>query len=219
MFLSCRRGTSQDCCIGNGRRPAHCGGRKVLCNQVYFEPERGRSIVIHRHGLTPEIARVVEAALIDAYPGLRNKINGEKSDLGSRSAFDLIREYGQPEIPVGEHFLMFVNVAGSLGEQGKDVKEAAAYAWKINEVKWGDSKPIVLAYSSQAYGEVLGVFRVEGVVTSEEFRMRDQEKFPEITERSRKGLILAEIDEDLRRRYLGRRVPARWRQPAPTYPR
>ena len=157
--------------------------------------------------------------MIDAYPGLRNKINGEKSDLGSRSAFDLIREYGQPEIPVGEHFLMFVNVAGSLGEQGKDVKEAAAYAWKINEVKWGDSKPIVLAYSSQAYGEVLGVFRVEGVVTSEEFRMRDQEKFPEITERSRKGLILAEIDEDLRRRYLGRRVPARWRQPAPTYPR
>jgi hypothetical protein len=107
-------------------------------------------IVVHRHGLSVETAKAVEAALIDAYPCTHNKIGGELSNLGSRSANDLIREFAMPSIPVGIDLIMCVNVSDSLDKLGGDVRDAACYAWNINELKWGDGKPILLAYSSEA---------------------------------------------------------------------
>ena len=51
--------------------------------------------VIHRHGLsTEDRAFEVEAALIDAYPGLTNKDMGHGSrDYGSRHVEEIINEY------------------------------------------------------------------------------------------------------------------------------
>ena len=50
--------------------------------------------VIHRHGLTNHVATEVEAALIDAYPGLANLQLGKGSkDRGVRHTEDVISQY------------------------------------------------------------------------------------------------------------------------------
>ena len=51
--------------------------------------------VIHRHGLsTQELAYEVEAAVIDAYPGLTNQAGGHgSSEYGSRHVEEIINEY------------------------------------------------------------------------------------------------------------------------------
>lgn len=50
--------------------------------------------VVHRHGMEPPVAKEVEAALIDAYPGLTNIMGGEDSgDRGAMHADEIVREY------------------------------------------------------------------------------------------------------------------------------
>nr|WP_330130382.1 hypothetical protein [Alkalimonas sp. MEB108] len=52
------------------------------------------SHVVHRHGMDVDVAKEVEAALIDAYPGLTNLIAGEDSgDRGAMHADEIVREY------------------------------------------------------------------------------------------------------------------------------
>lgn len=58
------------------------------------------SHVIHRHGMDKETAEHVEAALIEAYPGILNEINGHGSagvaGLGVMHADQIIVRYGAP---------------------------------------------------------------------------------------------------------------------------
>lgn len=69
------------------------------------------SHVIHRHGMaTQHIAYEVEAALIDAYPGLTNKVRGlGSSDYGSRHVEEIIAEHTAEEFEVREP-LMCINI-------------------------------------------------------------------------------------------------------------
>ena len=53
--------------------------------------------IIHRHGMNPHTAKEVEAALIDAYPGLTNLIKGEGVDRGTRHADEVVRQYKADE--------------------------------------------------------------------------------------------------------------------------
>src|SRR5437868_1331360 len=57
--------------------------------------------VIHRHNVdTEEIAYQIEAALIDAYPGLTNRVGGHGSgDYGARHVTQIIADYeAQPYV-------------------------------------------------------------------------------------------------------------------------
>ena len=67
--------------------------------------------VIHRHGLeTSRGAYEVEAALIDAYPGLTNRVRGHGSrDYGSRHVEEIIDEYAGEEFEVKE-LLMLISI-------------------------------------------------------------------------------------------------------------
>src|SRR5579863_8325986 len=49
--------------------------------------------VIHRHGLDDETAAEVEAALIDAYPGLTNLVRGSGSDKGVMHVSEVVQKY------------------------------------------------------------------------------------------------------------------------------
>ena len=49
--------------------------------------------VIHRHGMSVETAKEVEAALIDAYPGLTNIQVGYDSNRRAKHAKQIIRQY------------------------------------------------------------------------------------------------------------------------------
>jgi uncharacterized protein len=174
-------------------------------------------IVVHRHGLSPKEAAEVEAALIDAYPGLRNRNAGASGELGCRSADDLIREFSLTEIPLGIDFIMCMKVSESLHDRGRDAREAASYAWQIDvNKKWHDRKPYVLPYGS--YGKVLGVFAVEDVLPANEFRKRDEQKYPPVTKSTLKGMVLKDAPAEIVDRYFGKRVPQRFRNSACTYP-
>ena len=49
--------------------------------------------MIHRHGLDEKTAFKVEAALIDAYPGVTNSVNGHRSDdFGVMHSSEIIKK-------------------------------------------------------------------------------------------------------------------------------
>ncbi len=110
--------------------------------------------VIHRHGISASAtAYEVEAALIDAYPGLLNKAAGHHSkDKGSRHVSEIIAEYEAEEFTVEEPLILI-----SIGIYGRDVGiyEAVRGFWKIN-VKRAEEHKLVLAHIR---GVVKGAFR------------------------------------------------------------
>ena len=64
--------------------------------------------VVHRHGIDrEEAAYEVEAALIDAYPGLTNRAGGHGSgDYGSRHVEEIIAQYADEEFEVNEPLML-----------------------------------------------------------------------------------------------------------------
>ncbi len=66
--------------------------------------------VIHRHGMDDKTAREVEAALIDAYPGLTNSDGGAGSgDHGAMHAEEIIRRY-DAKPAVFQHKALLISV-------------------------------------------------------------------------------------------------------------
>jgi hypothetical protein len=72
--------------------------------------------VIHRHGLDDKTAFEVEAALIDAYPGLTNAVNGSGSnEFGAMHAQGIVNKY-QAEPADFNHRAIIINVNRSATE-------------------------------------------------------------------------------------------------------
>jgi hypothetical protein len=67
--------------------------------------------IIHRHGMTEEEAFQVEAALIDATPGLTNEVGGRNSsDFGPAHAQQLIRRYRMETMAIDPtHKIMLIS--------------------------------------------------------------------------------------------------------------
>jgi uncharacterized protein len=108
--------------------------------------------VIHRHGLSEESAKEVEAALIDAYPGLTNIVGGYDGGRGVMHATEIIALY---EAPVAEphHKLILINVNRS--SENQDLLDAVRYAWKIDPRK-ARKADYVLAVRK---GMIIGAFK------------------------------------------------------------
>src|SRR5660397_255349 len=85
--------------------------------------------VIHRHGMGDKTAFEVEAALIDAYPGLTNIVGGTGGDYGAMHAEEIIRQYSA-EPAVFRHKALLISVNSSAVE--RSLYDAARYAWKIS---------------------------------------------------------------------------------------
>ena len=111
--------------------------------------------VIHRHGLsTSQLALEVEAALIDAYPGLTNKVKGHGSrDYGSRHVEEIINEYAGEELQVKER-LILISI-GVFYYRRDDPYAAVRYAWKVN-LNRVERYELVLA---RLRGMVVGAYR------------------------------------------------------------
>lgn len=89
--------------------------------------------VIHRHGMDGKTAVEVEAALIDAYPGLTNIVGGVGgNDYGAMHAKEIIRCYCA-ELAVFRHKALLINVNRSAIETS--LYEATRFAWKISKSK------------------------------------------------------------------------------------
>ena len=108
--------------------------------------------VIHRHGMDDETAFEVEAALIDAYPGLTNIAGGTgNSDFGAMHASEIIRRYAA-EPAVFKHKALLISVNRSAAETS--LYEATRYAWKISRSK-AERADVILA---TLQGMIVGAF-------------------------------------------------------------
>jgi hypothetical protein len=159
--------------------------------------------VIHRHGLGADAAKEVEAALIDAYPGLTNIQAGEDSERGVMHAEEIIRLY---EAPVADfqHNLVLININKTSDEEGP--YDAVRYSWKIDPNKAAN------------YEYVLGVRRglVIGAYKAHIWLPATKENFPEFPavdgkrigpRQGRYGFRGEEAPEDVKALYLQKRLP------------
>lgn len=115
------------------------------------------SHVIHRHGLTDEVAFEVEAALIDVYPELTNLQSGRASGVrAAMSVEELEALYALPVLgDCSDLKLVLINVNALDGDRGRaSVYDQVRFAWKINVARAGGAD-LVLAVRR---GVVIGVY-------------------------------------------------------------
>jgi len=156
--------------------------------------------VIHRHGMDEKTALEVEAALIDAYPGLTNIAGGFGSDYGAMHAKEIIQRYAA-EPAVFQHKAMLISVNRSAA--GTSLYEATRYAWKVSPLKAQQAEVIL----STLQGLIVGAFiaRAWLPATSENFPGR--EDVP-----GRVGFVGEEAPSEIRNLYIGKRVPDEYRK-------
>lgn len=112
--------------------------------------------VIHRHGMDEDTAKIVEAALIDAYPAASNLKSGDDSgDYGAMRAEQIIRRYSAEPFSLDHgHKLLLIKINRSYGNY-VDVYEAVRSAWVLNPERAGQADYIL----ALAKGLVVGTFK------------------------------------------------------------
>lgn len=92
--------------------------------------------VIHRHEIPKDAIFEVEAALIDAYPGLTNIQGGHaSSDRGPMNHIELIDKYNLPEFPLQpRHRLIFINI-NKLNDRicRQKIYDQTRYRWRLSK--------------------------------------------------------------------------------------
>lgn len=90
--------------------------------------------VIHRHNMPEHVALEVEAALIDAYPGLTNQVSGQGSnDYGTAHVDQLKERYAAEVIKYDpSHNIMVIKTKWSTVEERGDLYQAVRARWKID---------------------------------------------------------------------------------------
>lgn len=158
--------------------------------------------VIHRHGLDDKTGFEVEAALIDAYPGLTNAVGGAGSnDFGAMHAKEVIRRYSA-EPAVFQHKAVLISVNRSAAESS--LYEATRYAWKISPKK-ANQADVILA---TRYGLIVGAFVADKPwleATSANFPGRDSVL-------GRWGFVGRDAPDVLKSQYVGKSVPDQYRK-------
>jgi hypothetical protein len=163
--------------------------------------------VIHRHGMDDKTAFEVESALIDAYPGLTNIVGGAGgNDYGIMHAQEIINRYCA-EPAVFQHKALLINVNRSATETS--LYEATRYAWKIKK-STAEQAEVVLATRQ---GEIVGAFKARRWLeaTAENFPGRDPAP-------RRFGFEGEDAPEDIKKLYVGKRVPDEYRKPGASNP-
>ncbi|VAE21645.1 Uncharacterised protein [Enterobacter hormaechei] len=163
--------------------------------------------VIHRHGMADEkTAYEVEAALIDAYPGLTNIMSGAGSnEYGAAHIKELIATY-QPETVVFQHKVLMISVNRS--SKDIDLYDAVRFSWRVR-VERARKAEFILA-------TVRGIVR--GVYIADEWLESTRENFPEMpswdvddefesTQKSRFGFRGRPAPPDIAKIYLGKKIP------------
>lgn len=111
--------------------------------------------VIHRHGIEDErVAYLIEAALIDAYPGLTNKVSGRYDDYGVRHVEQIIADYTAEPFEAREP-LILICIRDTYDEPDRSIYDAVRGVWVINPKK-AENYKLVLAHR---HGIVVGAFR------------------------------------------------------------
>ena len=163
--------------------------------------------VIHRHGLVDKTAFEVEAALIDAYPGLTNIVAGSGSnDFGAMHAQEIANKY-QAEPAVFQHRTIVITVNRSASESSP--YEATRYAWKIS-LKKANRAEIVVAVR---HGLIIAVFIAEEWLPATSKNFPGREPVP-----GRYGFVGRDAPNAIWKMYVGKRLPDEYRKPGAANP-
>jgi hypothetical protein len=158
--------------------------------------------VIHRYGMDDATAFQVEAALIDAYSGLTNIMNGAGSnDFGTSHAKEIINRYAA-ELAVFQHKVLMISVNRSASDQ--DLYKAVQCAWRL-DVKKAATAEVILA---TVQGIIKGAFVADQwlVATIANFNRLEQD-MP-----GRFGFVGREADASIQSLYVNKRVPEEFRK-------
>jgi uncharacterized protein len=157
--------------------------------------------VIHRHGMDDKTAFEVEAALIDAYPGLTNVVGGMGgNDYGAMHAKEIVRRYCA-EPAVFQHKALLISVNRSATETS--LYEATRYAWKISRSKAKQAE-VILA-TRQAL--IVGAFIADDWLDATAVNFPGRDDVP-----GRLGFVGQEASADINTLYVGKRVPDQYRK-------
>ncbi len=153
--------------------------------------------VIHRHGMNEDSAKEVEAALIDAYPGLTNIQPGYESDRGAMHATMVIRLY-EAEDAKFLHNVVLITINRTI--ENRSTIDAVRYAWKIDPIR-ARKVDYVLAVAN---GMIVGAYVADEWLpaTPENFP-----GFPQAADPERFGFRGHEAPDEVKAMYLQRRVP------------
>ena len=151
------------------------------------------SHVIHRHGLDSDTAYEVEAALIDAYPGISNTADGHaNAERGAMHYKEIIQRYIAYEIDF-LHKCLLIKVPDSA--LNLDLYEATRKAWKLSLEKAKKAELVLSIYR----GLVVGVFK-------------PKEWYLVIEEPGRIGFHGEIVSPLISDHYFGKRLPDRFRK-------
>jgi len=163
--------------------------------------------VVHHHGMDEQTALEVEAALIDAYPGLTNIASGiESSDYGAMHAKEIIRRYAA-EPAVFQHRVMLISVNRSAADTS--LYEATRYAWKVSPLKAKQAEVILATLQ----GLIVGAFIAREWLEATSANFPGREDVP-----GRFAFIGEEAPSAIRDLYVGKRVPDEYRKPGAANP-
>ena len=163
--------------------------------------------VIHRYGLEKEEARIVEAALIDAYPGLTNIQGGYGSgDFGPMHPSEIVSKYSA-KIAEFKHKALLISVNKSTADT--QLLQATQFAWRLNKSK-AESAEVILA---TVQGLIKGAFVAEKWLeaTSANFPGRE-------TIEGRYGFYGKEAPIEINNMYKDKRVPDQFRKKGASNP-
>lgn len=163
--------------------------------------------IIHRHGLDEDTAYEVEAALIDAYPGITNIMEGHgNSEFGVMHASEIIQKYSAEEV-LFQHKALMINVNRTA--TADTLYEATRFAWRLS-INKAQKAEIVL---SVRHGIIIGVFVAESWLpaTRENFPLR--EPVP-----GRYGFVGERANKVIEKIYLGKKLPENYRKKGASNP-
>ena len=159
--------------------------------------------VIHRHEIPDEAVNEVEAALIDAFPGLSNIQGGHGSgSKGPMSTVEIMDKFALPTISEGpEERLVLLNINRLEGRHDREeILRQTQFAWRVSQSK-AESADYVLAV---VRGVVVGAFVVD------EWLDATHANFPthisiENEQPQRKGFKGRVASEEIWQRFVGER--------------
>lgn len=159
--------------------------------------------VIHRHEISDAAIFEVEAALIDAYPGLTNVQGGHaSSDRGPMNHTEIVDKYSLPAFPLEpEHKLVLINI-NKLEDRfdRRATYDLVRYCWRISKSRAEDAQYVLAVVR----GVVVGAFQADRWMPA------TRENFPDIpyadgSETHRLGFVGRDAPTEIWDLYVGAR--------------
>lgn len=155
--------------------------------------------IIHRHGMDEQTAFEVEAALIDAYPGLTNIVGGvDNRTRGAMHANQIIQLYAVEEANFENHRALIIKLNRNALEQ--NLYEKTRFAWTLNPQR-AEQAEIVLAVVG---GIIRDVFIPHAWLEANQTNFPGRGDYPRTP---KYGFIGMQAGDEIRNQYIGRHIP------------